>query len=736
MNSEMVKGRMKRSWIIRSACIIISLFFWTFHDIYSQDGSDVISGWLEFSNARNSLYNHLAAEAYVLLNKRTEKTGGINSLEKWKERQLEIKKTLMDIAGPFPEKTPLNAKIMRTVKKEGFRIEHIIFESQPGFYVTSSLFIPDGLKKKEKAPAVIYCSGHSAEGYRSNIYLHVIQNLVRKGFIVFAFDPVGQGERLEYFDPEKGASVIGGPTREHSYPGAQAFIAGSSQAMYMIWDGIRAVDYLISRKEVDPLRIGITGRSGGGTQSAYIAAFDDRILALAPENYITNYKRLLQSIGPQDAEQNMLNIIARGLDHADFLIVRAPKPAIMITTTNDFFSIQGAKETETEVARIYKAYDKDHNFYRVEDDSGHASTLRNREAMYYFFRKHLDNPGSVEDEVTITLTKEEMQVTPTGQVSTSFDGETVFSMNRRKALNLGDQLNERRKDPESFLPEATAAARRLAGYREPSDIQDPVMTGRVKRKDHVMEKYFIRGEGDYVIPYLLYRPEKPSGKLVIYLHPSGKSAVTLPGTVTGHFIRQGTTLIVPDLLGIGETGVGSVRGDAEFEGASHNIWYASMISGRSITGIISSDIVRLIETARNTSGFDIIAGVAERQMAPALLHAACFTKAFDEVILLGPYLSYMSIVTERFYDPHFVMSAVPGALREYDLPDLAAALAPADLMIVAPVDGRNTPLEHVNDNQVCAVKTAYESKGALESLKIIFQDPDKSLQEMINELLW
>ena len=109
----------------------------------------------------------------------------------------------------------------------------------------------------------------------------MILNLVKKGFAVFAFDPYGQGERLQYFDEKEGKSRFS-PTREHSYPGAQLFINGASTAKYMIWDGIRAVDYLLTRKEVDPERIGITGRSGGGTQSSHIAAFDDRIKAAAP----------------------------------------------------------------------------------------------------------------------------------------------------------------------------------------------------------------------------------------------------------------------------------------------------------------------------------------------------------------------------------------------------------------------------------------------------------------------
>src|SRR4030042_5537129 len=200
------------------------------------------------------------------------------------------------------------------------------------------MFIPGGLKKGSKYPVVIYCSGHTSDGYHGS-YQQMILNLVRKGFIVFAFDPVAQGERLEYYDPETGKDIVGDPDIVHSYSGAQAFITGSSQARYMIWDGIRAVDYLMTRKEVDPARIGITGRSGGGTQSAYIAAFDDRIYAAAPECYITNFTRLFQSIGNQDAEQNFFNGIIRGIDHPDLLLVRAPKPAMMITTSRDMFSV-------------------------------------------------------------------------------------------------------------------------------------------------------------------------------------------------------------------------------------------------------------------------------------------------------------------------------------------------------------------------------------------------------------
>jgi hypothetical protein len=386
MQKKFCYGKIPSYRIIRLIFLVFILSTFI-NKINAQKELDVIKdNWLEYSDAPNALYHCLADQCFDLLDKREIGISKINTLAGWQERQKYIRETLTDIVGPFPEKTPLNAKILKTVDKGSYKVEHIIYESQPGFYVTSSLYIPGNLKRRTKAPAVIYCSGHSAEGYRSAVYQNVILNLVTKGFVVFAFDPVGQGERLEYFNPETGQSDVGGPTKEHSYPGAQAFITGASQARYMIWDGIRAVDYLITRREVDPARIGITGRSGGGTQSAYIAAFDERIHAAAPENYITNYRRLLQTIGPQDAEQVMFHFLYRGLDHPDLLLVRAPKPAMLITTTRDMFSIQGVMETEAEVAGIYKAYNSADNFSRVEDDDVHASTKKNREAMYAFFR--------------------------------------------------------------------------------------------------------------------------------------------------------------------------------------------------------------------------------------------------------------------------------------------------------------------------------------------------------------
>jgi hypothetical protein len=690
----------------------------------TQNDLNIIKSWIHFSDAPNSLYQHLASQAFDFLNKRTNTVAAIHSLSDWKKRQEFARETLLNIVGPFPTKTPLNPRITNTILKDGYKVENIIYESQPGFFVTSSLFIPNGSEKVKKRPAIIYCSGHSTDGYRHDIYQHVILNLVKKGFIVFAFDPVGQGERLEYYDSKTGKSTA--KATEHSYPGAQVFITGSSHAWYMIWDGIRAVDYLLTRKEVDPARIGMTGRSGGGTQTAYFAAMDDRIKAAAPENYITNFTRLIQEKGPQDAEQNLFNSIERGIDMADFLEVRAPKPTLMITTTRDMFNIQGASETANEASRVYKAYGMPEKFRMITDDSVHASTKKNREAMYAFFQKYLDNPGDSSDKELTILTPEELQVTKTGQVSTSLNSETIFSLNMKTAAKLENKLQSSRKNFPGYLAGVLKSAKKLSGYKEPVKSNEPVSTGRFQKDGYVIEKYFVKGEGDYPIPYLLMKPENQNHKALIYLNPLGKSVEALSGGEMEWFVKNGFTILAPDLLDIGEMGPGNARTTR----TNFRNWHASILIGRSILGIQAGDVVRLLHLLKKNMGMNEVYGLARKEMAPILLHVAAFDSAITRIALIEPYYSYRSIVMNRFYTPDFITGTVPAALTAYDLPDLAASLAPRKLLIAGIKDGadNNSDPDSINKD-IQALKDMYHYRQADNAL-YIYEEPIKELHDI------
>jgi len=172
---------------------------------------------------------------------------------------------------------------------------------------------------------------------------------------------------------------------------------------------------------------------------------DERVAASAPAGYITSYRRLMESVGVQDGEQNFYHENFSGIDHADFIEVRAPKPTLIMATTRDFFSIQGSRETYNELKRVYSIFGKPENIEITEDDHGHGYTKKNRAAMYAFFQKHLRLPGSAAEEEVDFCSAQELQKTSTGQLSTSLGGEYCFSLNRKEAEKYINHLEDSRK---------------------------------------------------------------------------------------------------------------------------------------------------------------------------------------------------------------------------------------------------------------------------------------------------
>lgn len=710
--------------------IVIGILMFSFVEkLYAQNEYRVLDSWLQFTDSPNALYHHLTNEAYSLLNQRKEKVSKLKTQEEWKQRQSEMKQRMWDVLGSFPEKSPLNPQITSKIKKDDFTIENVIYESLPGFYVTASLFIPDDLQKP--APAILFCSGHSTEAYRKPSYQMPLLNLVRKGFIVLAIDPVGQGERLQYFDPEKEESVIGSSTKEHSYPSVQTALIGHSVARYFVWDGIRGIDYLISRKEVDSKRIGVHGLSGGGTQTAYISALDDRVAASAPACYITSYRRLMESIGVQDGEQNFYHGIRNGIDHADFLEIRAPKPTLIMANTGDFFSIQGARETFSELKKVYNLFNLPDNMEIVEDDYGHGYTKKNREAMYAFFQKHLMLPGTADELEVDFLSEQDLQKTPTGQLASSLKGETIYSLNLKESEVYIDKLETSRKDLSTHLQKLPELAQQLSGYKQPNTNDDPVFTGRTTEEGIVIEKYFVKGEGDYVLPYLLLVPENKNNKAILYLHPKGKAGMMNESNEWNWLLGMGFTILAPDIPGNGELGGGKLKGDAYIDNISYNMWYNAMLIGRSIVGVQASDAVKLSHLLVNTHGFSEVFGIATEEMSPVLLHAAVFDPVISRVALINPYYSYRSFVINEFYNPRLVHSLVPGALTSYDLPDLAALLAPKKLLIA----GRTEiyPLaqegDYTNENEM--IENAYRLAGNQSNFELNIHPVNNFLQNWI-----
>jgi hypothetical protein len=147
--------------------------------------------------------------------------------------------------GPEPERTPLNARLTGTVERDTYRIEKIIFESRPDFPVTANLYVPTG--RRYPLPGVVGSCGHSATGKAIEAYQSFAQGLARQGYVTLIFDPIGQGERLQYVDDNL-KPLHGLGTGEHLYAGNQQHLVGEFFGAWRAWDGIRALDYLLSPK--------------------------------------------------------------------------------------------------------------------------------------------------------------------------------------------------------------------------------------------------------------------------------------------------------------------------------------------------------------------------------------------------------------------------------------------------------------------------------------------------------
>ena len=705
-------------------CILFSLFllFTNNSFVFAQkekqrENLNVLNRWIEWSDGENMLIHHLNKQAFSYIDIREQEIAKLKTKEDWLKRQEKVKEILNKIVGPFPEKTPLNPKVTGVIRKTGYRIEKVIYESIPNFYVTGCLFIPEGITGKR--PAILNVIGHTNIAFRAKSYQILIHNLVKKGFIVFAFDPIGQGERLQYYDPDKRGSLIGSGTPEHSYVCNQCFLSGSSLAKYWTWDGIRGIDYLLTRSEVDSKRLGITGLSGGGTQTAYIWAFDDRLKASAPTCYICGFRRLLESSGTQCGEQNFYHGLLSGIDHADLLEVSSPKPTLLVTTTRDFFPIQGARETHREVIKAYKAFGKEENFEMVEDDLGHGYTRKNREAIYSFFQKTLDLPGSpIEEDVEI-IEPEELQVTETGNVLTSLNSESVFSINKKETEKLIEKLEASRKNVDQHLKRVLVNAKELSGYIVPVDKKEPVFRGAYQRDGYSVEMYGIEGEGDYVIPLLLFKPHG-SGKYpaIIYINPDGKAMEASPGGQIEELVKRGSIVVLPDVIGIGETKFERPpSSDPGYPG------YSAVLIGRSIVGINAGDIVRVVNMLKkwNDVEYGKIGAIAIDETCPALLHAAAFEPSISKIALLKPTMSYKTIVMNRFYkhSQSFIWG-VAGALTAYDLPDLAGCIAPRKLILAELKDQMKNPAsEELINEELLFPRTVYSFKGVPENLKVL-----------------
>jgi dienelactone hydrolase len=359
------------------------------------------------------LSGELDAIAQRQLSERARAIAAIRDRTEADARKVEVRARILSLLGGLPDyRGPLNARVTKTTKRDGFAIEHVTFESLPGYLVTANLYLPDG---GGKHPAILMSMGHWDSGKAAGQLIS--SNLAKKGFAVLAYDPVGQGERQQAYDARIGHSLIGGATEQHFSNGAAAVLMGQAVARYFIHDGMRALDYLASRPEVDAERIGATGCSGGGTQTTYIAALDPRVKVAAVACYMNSFRTLFAgSIG--DSEQSVPGFLSAGLDQADYVELFAPKPWLITSTEQDFFTPAGARQVFEEAQGWYRLYGAQDRVKWVVGPGGHGTPLLVREAIYDWMLKWLaEGKGRAQEEPVSLLPDHELRVTPQGQVN-------------------------------------------------------------------------------------------------------------------------------------------------------------------------------------------------------------------------------------------------------------------------------------------------------------------------------
>ena len=401
------------------------------------------------------------------LSKREAAVAGIQTVGDAQARQRAVRTKILDLIGGLPEYAgPLNAQITGQIEMPRYIIEKVIFESLPKIFITANVYRP---KEPGRYPGVLMPLGHWDEGKPA--VQEIAANLAMKGFVALAYDPLGQGERRQSYDPRLRASLAGGSVEQHLMAGGQSVLMGASFARYRIWDAKRALDYLVSRADVDTARIGCTGCSGGGTLTTYISALDPRIKVSAPSCYINTF-RLLFSGPTGDSEQTIPGFLAAGLDVADYIEMFAPKPYLIVSTVGDFFPLEGARHAYEEARSWYRLYKAEDKVQWAIGPGGHGTPREVRERIYEWMIRWLkDGHGDSREEPFQPLPDFKLFSTEAGQAPGRDIYEAIGDeFRRRQSTGTQEQmLAELRKW--SPLAQHKAPAARILSESELVDIK-------------------------------------------------------------------------------------------------------------------------------------------------------------------------------------------------------------------------------------------------------------------------
>jgi hypothetical protein len=498
-----------------------------------------------------------------------------------------LRRRTLEIIGGLPgERTPLNARVTGTIPMDGYRIEKLIFESLPGIHVTALVYVPDGPAGRK--PAVLVGCGHSAIGKAYPPYQEIAVRLARRGYVVLCWDPVGQGERSQFWDRARGRSRYNLVCGEHAVLGNLATIAGTSLVRYMVWDGMRAVDYLLTRDDVDGSHLAITGTSGGGFQSTWIGALDARIGAILPSCFPTALPmRMANRIfedPDSDPEQDPPGLVAERIDHPGLLLLAYPRALHVSAAVLDFFPIEGTRKTMREVSALYRRFGRGDRIAISEGYHKHQYSAENQARAFAFLDRVFGRPAGQALATATALEPVALLCTPSGQVREDLGGRSLLEVIR-------DDFRVRRVGASRTLS-GLYRGRGYPGIREwpvvafsgtaPRDAiaWEPVGRDRVGRG--LIARYRLHHSAGLVIPLVHVRRDgAPRGNVLVRLSLEGKIRLADWPWVEER-LGEGHEVVSFDPRGLGETRMrykASSIDDPDLAPKDEDAAYVSPLSG-------------------------------------------------------------------------------------------------------------------------------------------------------------
>jgi dienelactone hydrolase len=633
----------------------------------------------DYSRCLPDYLRELAGQAYE---SRNRALSGLTTPVVLRERQQWVTETFWTLVGGMPERTSLNARVVGTLERPGYRVEKVVYESQPNFHISGNLYIPT--VGHPPFPGVLYQMGHTLNGKGDATYQLCCQTLAGLGYLVLAFDPMGQGERTYYPGPVPSRSRLGAD-EEHTFPGRQMLLKGITSTRLQTWDAVRSLDYLASHPLVDPKRLASTGQSGGGTTTMFLAAVDERLAAAVVSCGNTENVACANFNPPgatDDAEQDLVGSGPVGFDRWDLLYPIAPKPLLVMVSQRDFFGTyspnyltSGIEEFE-KLQRIYRTLGYADRIAWFGTPLPHGFSYNLRMQMYNWFARWLKGESEpVSEEPVVKAESEEtLFVSATGSMVQSFHGETPFTLNRKRNL---------KKTP--------ADLGRLLNLDDPPAAAGLTTVGHASYHKSLVDAVEFPSAPNVWVPAWLYQPKVTdlSKPLVILLEPGGRNAWRESG-LYNQLATGGCVVCAPDLRGIGDMTPEFSRGAARHarpHNSEEDYAWSALILGKPLAGQRVTDILAVIRGLRARSEFanrPVILAARGVLTVPAQF-AAALEPAVGNLYLAEGLISFQSIVDTEVYKYPFG-NFVPNLLAHTDLPELTVSLAPRRVTIAGAVD--------------------------------------------------